>query len=69
MGIHAGVGMSHHRNPKVAGQEAAGQALEAAAIEEPDITLMFRDGRPRPAGLSRGSAGGHPWCSPMWVFR
>jgi len=26
MGIQAGVGMSHHRNPKVAGQEAAEKA-------------------------------------------
>jgi hypothetical protein len=41
MGIHAGVGISHHRNPKVAGQEAANQALEAAGVEEPDFALMF----------------------------
>jgi hypothetical protein len=33
MGIQAGVGVSHHRNPKVAGQEAATKALEAAGVE------------------------------------
>jgi len=41
MGIQAGVGMSHHRNPKVAGQEAANQALEAAGVEKPDLIFMF----------------------------
>lgn len=41
MGIQAGVGMSHHRNPKVAGQEAARQALEQAGVEKPDFVFMF----------------------------
>jgi hypothetical protein len=41
MGIQAGVGMSHHRNPKVAGQEAANQALKAAGVEKPDFIFMF----------------------------
>ncbi|NIO67548.1 MAG: histidine kinase, partial [Anaerolineae bacterium] len=41
MGIQAGVGMSHHRNPKVAGREAANQALEAAGVEKPDFVFMF----------------------------
>ncbi len=41
MGIQAGVGMSHHRNPKVAGQEAAEKALEAAGVEKPDFVFMF----------------------------
>ena len=41
MGIQAGVGMSHHRNPKVAGQEAVRQALETAGIEKPDFVFMF----------------------------
>ncbi len=41
MGIQAGVGMSRHRNPKVAGQEAAEKALEAAGVEKPDFVFMF----------------------------
>jgi hypothetical protein len=41
MGIQAGVGMSHHRNPKVAGQEAASKALEAAGAAKPDFVFMF----------------------------
>jgi hypothetical protein len=41
MGIQAGVGMSHHRNPKVAGQEAAEQALAAAGVDKPDFVFMF----------------------------
>ena len=41
MGIQAGVGMSHHRNPKVAGQEAAKKALEAAGVEKSDFVFMF----------------------------
>jgi len=41
MGIQAGVGVSHHHNPKVAGQEAAEKALEAVGVERPDFVLMF----------------------------
>jgi hypothetical protein len=41
MGIQAGVGISHHRNPKVAGQEAAEKALEAAGVEKPDFVFTF----------------------------
>jgi len=41
MAIQAGVGMSHHRNPKVAGQEAAEKALAAAEVEKPDFVFMF----------------------------
>jgi hypothetical protein len=41
MGTSAGVGISHHRNPKVAGQEAAAQALAAAGIDRPDLVIMF----------------------------
>ena len=41
MGIQAGVGMSHHRNPQVAGREAVRQALGAAEIEKPDFSFMF----------------------------
>ena len=41
MAIQAGVGMSHHRNPKVAGREAAQSALEAGGIEKPDFCFTF----------------------------
>ncbi len=41
MSIQAGVGMSHHRNPMVAGQEAAKKALEAAGIDKPDFVFLF----------------------------
>src|SRR5207253_6638672 len=41
MGTSAGVGISHHRNPKVAGREAAEKALAAAGIDRPDFVFMF----------------------------
>ena len=37
----AGVGMSRHHNPNVAGREAAQQALEKAGVAEPDFIFMF----------------------------
>src|SRR5215212_11988590 len=37
----AGVGMSRHHNPNVAGREAAKQALQNADIVEPDLVFMF----------------------------
>ncbi len=41
MAIKAGVGMSRHHNPKVAGREAAEQALEKAGLSKPDFVFMF----------------------------
>src|SRR5918911_1309972 len=41
MTTKAGVGMSRHHNPNVAGREAAEQALEKAGLERPDFVLMF----------------------------
>ena len=41
MAIKAGVGMSRHHNPNVAGREAAEQALEKAGISKPDFVVMF----------------------------
>ena len=41
MTIKAGVGMSRHHNPNVAGREAAEQALEKAGLEKPDFVIMF----------------------------
>jgi hypothetical protein len=41
MTTKAGVGMSYHHNPNVAGREAAEQALEKAGVSKPDFVLMF----------------------------
>jgi hypothetical protein len=41
MAIKAGVGMSQHHNPNVAGREAAEQALENAGVSKPDFVFMF----------------------------
>ena len=41
MTTRAGVGMSRHHNPNVAGREAAEQALENAGIVKPDFVFMF----------------------------
>jgi hypothetical protein len=41
MTTHAGVGMSRHHNPNVAGREAAEQALQKAGISKPDFVFMF----------------------------
>src|SRR5215208_2863162 len=37
----AGVGMSYHHNPNVAGREAAEQALKKAGVSKPDFVFMF----------------------------
>src|SRR5215217_451307 len=41
MSIKAGVGMSQHHNPNVAGREAAEQALQKAGVSKPDFVFMF----------------------------
>src|ERR687886_233481 len=41
MTTKAGVGMSKHHNPNIAGREAAEQALEKADVERPDFVFMF----------------------------
>src|ERR671914_1260220 len=41
MATNAGVGMSRHHNPNVAGREAAEQALQKAGINRPDFVFMF----------------------------
>jgi hypothetical protein len=65
MGTKAGVGMSHHRNPRVAGQEAAEKALEAAGLKQPDFVFMFASvGYDQRALLDavRKATGGAPLC-------
>ncbi|HET6661558.1 MAG TPA: hypothetical protein VFH16_16730 [Rubrobacter sp.] len=41
MSIKAGVGMSRHHNPNLAGREAAEQALKKAGVSKPDFVFMF----------------------------
>src|SRR5918999_5844807 len=41
MTIKAGVGMSRHHNPNIAGRETAEQALEKAEVSGPDFVFMF----------------------------
>jgi hypothetical protein len=41
MSTKAGVGMSRHHNPNVAGREAAEQALKMAGLSKPDFVFMF----------------------------
>src|SRR5215213_5404603 len=41
MATKAGVGMSYHHNPNVAGREAAEQALQKAGLDKPDFVFMF----------------------------
>ncbi|MGD1866724.1 MAG: FIST signal transduction protein [Phormidesmis sp.] len=36
-----GVGVSHHRNPVLAGKEAVEQALNQADIQQPDFVMLF----------------------------
>jgi hypothetical protein len=41
MATRAGVGMSRHHDPNVAGREAAEQALKEADVDRPDFVFMF----------------------------
>jgi len=41
MSTQIGVGVSHHRNPVLAGKEAVGQALAQADIQRPDFVMLF----------------------------
>jgi hypothetical protein len=41
MATKAGVGMSRHHNPNLAGREAAEQALERAGVSKPDFVFVF----------------------------
>ena len=41
MATKAGVGMSRHHNPNIAGREAAEQALTNAGVDRPDFVFMF----------------------------
>jgi hypothetical protein len=63
MAIEAGVGMSQHHSPNVAGREAAEQALKEAGVERPDFVFMFGSiGYDQPSLLRavREATGGAP---------
>ncbi len=65
MAIQAGVGVSHHRNPKVAGTEAAEKALVSAGIDRPDFVFLFATvGYPQKTVLDavRQATGRAPLC-------
>jgi hypothetical protein len=65
MTTKAGVGMSHHRNPEVAGREAAEQALERAGAGRPDFVFAFASvGYDQPSLLAaiRKATDGAPLC-------
>jgi hypothetical protein len=63
MATRAGVGMSRHHNPNVAGREAAQQALKNASIAKADFVFMFASiGYDQPSLLRavREATGGAP---------
>jgi hypothetical protein len=63
MATKAGVGMSRHHNPNIAGREAAEQALKKAGVDEPDFVFMFGSiGYDQPSLLRtvRETTGGRP---------
>src|SRR5918994_4505342 len=61
--IQAGVGISYHHNPNVAGREAAEQALQNAGVSKPDFVLMFGSigyDQPSLVRAGREATGGAP---------
>jgi hypothetical protein len=65
MTTRAGVGMSKHHSPNVAGREAAEQALTFAGLEKPDFVFMFATVGYDPRSLLqavREATGGAPLC-------
>lgn len=65
MDTKAGVGMSHHRNPLVAGREAVDAALKSGGMERADFVFMFATVGYNPQALLkavREASGGAPLC-------
>lgn len=65
MGTKVGVGMSHHRNPRLAGQEAVERACKNGSGEKPNFVFMFATvGYNQPALVKavREATGGAPLC-------
>jgi hypothetical protein len=64
MSTKAGVGMSQHHNPNVAGRDAAKQALENAELEKPDFVFIFRLCFNRQADVPRSGEAAAPQSIP-----
>ena len=65
MTTKAGVGISRHHSPSIAGHEAAEQALEKAGVGKPDFVFMFASvGYEQRSLLQavREAIGGAPLC-------
>ena len=65
MTTKAGVGMSHHHSPTIAGHEAAERALESAGVVKPEFVFMFATDRYDQQSLLRAvrdATGGAPLC-------
>jgi hypothetical protein len=65
MATRAGVGISHHHSPSIAGREAAKQALENAGLDKPDFVFMFASVGYDQRSLLRAvreATGGAPLC-------
>jgi hypothetical protein len=65
MSTEAGVGMSYHRNPRMAGREAVEQTLKSGGVEKPDFVFMFATaGYDQQALVEavREATGGAPLC-------
>ncbi len=63
MSTQAGIGVSHHRNPRIAAQEAVKQALSRGALDKPDMVFMFATvgyDQPTIVKAVREAAGGAP---------
>src|SRR5215212_4834599 len=63
MTIKAGVGMSRHHNPNLAGREAAQQALKKVGVAKADIVIMFASigyDQHSSLGVVREATGGAP---------
>ena len=68
MTTKAGLGMSRHHNPNVAGREAAEQALEKAGVSKPDFVIMFGSIGYDQHSLSAGGPGDYRRGIPLGLF-
>ncbi len=68
MATKAGVGMSRHHNPNVAGREAAEQALQKAGVSRPDFVFMFGSIGYDQRSLVRAVRRGYRRCTPHRLF-
>ena len=69
MATKAGVGMSRHHDPNVAGREAAQQALKNVGVDRPDFAFMFASigyDQPSLVRAVREATGGTPLSGCSW---